>query len=135
MSDSRLPLEKPSISDALIDEAAMRLDMAARLEGPNKTLFLDVKLPRDAEETGGDLLFLMRAAVELHAEIQVSEDLSDIEETLEDSLKGDDRHAIDEGCDIYRSLLASKLKTIWRGQYGDDKLADLSAAQRKPWAG
>jgi hypothetical protein len=132
MSDSLSP---PSISDSLIDEATSRLDMAPRLEGPNKTLFLDVRLPRGAEDIDGALLFLMRAAVELHVEIQVGEELSDIEETLEDALKGDDRQAIDEGCDIYRSLLASRLKTIWRGQYGEEKLADLSAAQRKPWAG
>ena len=132
MSDSLSP---PSISDALIDEATGRLDMAPRLEGPNKTLFLDVRLPRGTEDIDGPMLFLMRAAVELHAEIQVGEELSDIEETLEDALKGDDRHAIDEGCDIYRSLLASRLKTIWRGQYGEEKLAGLSAAQRKPWAG
>ncbi len=131
MSDSS-PSE---VSDSLIDEAVMRLDMAARLEGPNKTLFLDVALPKGAEDIDGGMLFLMRAAVELHAETQAGEDLSDIEETLEDALKGDDRHAIDEGCDIYRSLLASKLKTIWRGQYGEDRLADLSAAQRKPWTG
>ncbi|MDB5459209.1 MAG: hypothetical protein JWO72_950 [Caulobacteraceae bacterium] len=135
MSDSLPPLEQLSISDSLIDEATGRLDMAARLEGPNHTLFLDVRLPKGAEEIDGAMLFLMRAAVELHAEIQAGEELSDIEETLEDALKSDDEHAIDEGCDIYRGLLASKLKTIWRGHYGDQKLADLSAAQHKPWAG
>ncbi len=132
MSDSLSP---PQISDSLIEEAVGRLDMAARLEGPNRTLFLDVKLPRDDHEAGGDLLFLMRAAVELHAETQSDEELSDIEETLEDALKGDDLHAIDEGCEIYRSLLASRLKAVWRGQYGEEKLADLSDAQRKPWTG
>jgi hypothetical protein len=131
MSDSP---SLPSISDSLIDEATSRLDMAARLEGPNQTLFLDVKLPHGAEEAGGAMLFLMRAGVELHAEIQAGEELSDIEETLEDALKGDDRHAIDDGYDIYRGLLASKLKSIWRGQYGDEALASLSAAQQKPWA-
>jgi hypothetical protein len=121
------------ISDSLIDEATSRLDMAARLEGPNHTLVMDVRLPRGAEEIDGPMLFLMRAAVELHAEIQDGEDLTDIEETLEDALKGDDEHAIDEGCDIYRALLASKLRTIWKGEYGDVKLATLSAAQAKPW--
>jgi hypothetical protein len=124
-----------SISDTLIDEATSRLDMSARLEGPNRTLFLDVRLPKGAEDIDGAMLFLMRAAVELHAEIQAGEELSDIEETLEDALKGDDGHAIDEGCDIYRGLLASKLKAIWRGQYGEQKLAGLSAAQHKPWSG
>ena len=131
MSDSNSP---PSISDSLIDEASSRLDMVARLEGPNRTLFLDVKLPRGAEETGGAMLFLMRAGVELHTEIQAGEELSDIEETLEDALKADDDNGIDEGCDIYRGLLASKLKAIWRGQYGEEALAHLSDAQRKPWA-
>jgi hypothetical protein len=121
------------ISDSLIDEATSRLDMVARLESPNRTLVVDVRLPHGADEIDGAMLFLMRAAVELHHEIQGSEDLTDIEETLEDALKGGDEHAIDEGCDIYRSLLASRLRTIWQGQYGDDKLADLSAAQVKPW--
>ncbi len=133
MIDGKTPAGSPAISDSLIEEAVERLDMTARLEGPNRTLFLDVRLPHGADEIDGALLFLMRAAVELHAEIQVGEDLSDIEETLEDALKGDDGHGIDEGCDIYRSLLESKLKAIWRGQYGADKLAGLSAAQVKPW--
>jgi hypothetical protein len=135
MSDSPSPPPRPPISDSLIDEATARLDMTARLEGPNRTLFLDVRLPPGADETHGAMLFLMRAAMELHAEIQAGEELSDIEETLEDALKGDDGHAIDEGCDIYRSLLAARLKSIWRGQYGDDKLAEMSAAQRRPWSG
>jgi hypothetical protein len=124
----------PPISDSLIDEATSRLDMIARLEGPNRTLVVEVRLPRGGEEIEGGMLFLMRAAMELHAEIQGSEDMTDIEETLEDALKGDDQPAIDDGCDIYRGLLASRLKTIWRGQYGQDKLAGLSAAQGKPWA-
>jgi hypothetical protein len=127
MSDSA------TISNSLIEEAVGRLDMAARLESPNHTLVMDVRLPRGAEDIDGALLFLMRAAVELHTEIQSGEELSDIEETLEDALKGDDAHAIEEGCDIYRGLLASKLKSIWRGQYGEDKLSGLSAAQTKPW--
>jgi hypothetical protein len=122
-----------TISDTLIEEAVSRLDMAARLEGPNRTLFLDVRLPKGADAIDGQLLFLMRAAAELHSEIQAGEELSDIEETLEDALRGDDEHAIDEGCDIYRALLASKLKTIWRGQYGAEKLAGLSEQQLKPW--
>jgi hypothetical protein len=125
---------KDDISDTLIEEAVSRLDMKARLEGPNHTLFLDVRLPYGAEDIDGGLLFLMRAAAELHSEIQTGEELSDIEETLEDALKGDDAHGIDEGCDIYRALLASKLKTIWRGQYGPEKLAGLSEQQLKPWS-
>jgi hypothetical protein len=134
MRDSLPPPAKPAISDSLIDEATARLDMTARLEGPNNTLLLDVKLPSDADQAHGAMLFLMRAAIELHAEIQGGEDLSDIEETLEDALKGDDHQAIEEGCDIYRGLLAARLKSIWREQYGDDRLADMSAAQRRPWA-
>ena len=127
-------LEPSAISDDLIEEAVSRLDIAARLVGPRLTLFLDVRLPRDADDIHGPLLFLMRAAVELHTEIQTSDELSDIEETLEDALKGDDAHGINEGCEIYRSLLASRLKAIWRGQSGEERLADLSAAQVKPWA-
>ena len=80
-------VKESSVSDTLIEEAVGRLDMTARLEGPNRLLFLDVTLPRGAEDIDGALLFLMRAAVELHAEIQGGEELSDIEETLEDALK------------------------------------------------
>jgi hypothetical protein len=127
-------LEPPAITDDLIEEAVGRLDIAARLVGPRGTLFLDVRLPREAEEIRGPLLFLMRAAAELHAEIQSGEELSDMEETLEDALKADDARLIDDGCEIYRSLLASRLKTIWRGRWGDERLADLSGAQIKPWA-
>ena len=126
-------LDPPPISDALIEEAVSRLDVAARLEGARGTLFVDVSLPRDAEDIGGPLLFLMRAAAELHTEIQAGEELSDMEETMEDAIKADDAHGIDEGCDIYRSLLASRLKAIWRGARGQERLDDLSAAQVKPW--
>ena len=122
------------VSNSLIDEAVGRLDVAARLEGPNRLVFLDVALPAGAEEIDGAMLFLMRAAVELHAEIQGDQDLADIEETLEDALKGDDEHGIDEGCDIYRGLLASRLKAVWKGQHGQERLAGLSAAQVKPWS-
>ena len=126
-------LPPSAVSDDLIEEAVSRLDISGRLVRPRLTLFLDVRLPREAEDIHGPLLFLMRAAVELHTEIQSSEELSDIEETLEDALKADDSRGIDEGCEIYRSLLASRLKAIWRGQSGGERLADLSAAQIKPW--
>jgi len=126
-------IDSPAISDALIDEAASRLDMTARLQSPNNSLVMDVRLPNGAEDIQGAMLLLMRAAVELHAETQAGEDLTDIEETLEDALKAGDQQAIDEGCDIYRGLLASKLKAIWRGQYGDDKLVGMSVSQTKPW--
>lgn len=125
-------LELAPISDDLIDEAVNRLDIAARLEGQRRTLFLDVSLPRGAEDIHGPLLPLMRAAAELHTEIQSSDELSDIEETLEDALVADDARGIDEGCDIYRSLLASRLKDIWRSHRGQERLAELSAAQAKP---
>lgn len=125
-------LDPPAISDDLIEEAVSRLDLAARLEGAHGTLFVDVRLPRGADEIRGPLLFLMRAAVELHTEIQATDELADIEETLEDSLKADDAHGIDDGCEIYRSLLASRLKTIWRGARGQERLDTLSAAQIKP---
>ena len=124
-----------AISDSLIDEATSRLDIAARIEGPNNILFLDAALPREAEEVGGALLFLMRAAVELHQEIQAQDELADIEETLESALRDGDQHGIDEGCDIYRGLLAARLKMIWRDQDGADRVAGMSAAQIKPWAG
>jgi hypothetical protein len=75
----------------------------------------------------------MRAAAELHTEIQASDELSDIEETLESALTADDRRGIDEGCDIYRSLLASRLKDIWRSYRGAERIASLSAAQPMPW--
>jgi hypothetical protein len=118
-----------TISDELIEEAVHRLDIAARLEGQRRTLFLDVSVPRGAEETGGPLLPLMRAAAELHIEIQASDALSDIEETLETAITADDARGIGEGCDIYRSLLASRLKDIWRSYRGQERLAELSAAQ------
>jgi hypothetical protein len=120
-----MPAETQAIDDSLIEEAVSRLDLYARIEGPNRTLVLDVRLPPGAEDIGGGLLFLMRAAVELHTEIQAGEELSDIEEQLEDVLKADDQHGIDEGCDIYRGFLESRLKGIWRGGEGPGRLADL----------
>ncbi len=126
--------EPPAVSDELIEEAVGQLDIAARLEGQRRTLFLDVTLPHGAEQAEGPLLPLMRAAAELHTEIQASDELSDIEETLEQALTADDPRGIDEGCDIYRSLLASRLKTIWRSYRGPERLEQLSAAQPRPWA-
>jgi hypothetical protein len=125
--------EPRPISDDLIEEAVGRLDIDARLEGQRRTLFLDVSLPPDADDADGPLLPLMRAAAELHTEIQASDELSDIEETLEQALIADDAHGIGEGCDIYRSLLASRLKTIWRSHRGPERLERLSAAQPRPW--
>jgi hypothetical protein len=133
MTDTQTSAGPGAISDTLIEEAVGRLDMTARLEGPNATLFLDATVPPSAEETGGDLLFLMRAAAELHDEIEAGQDLSDVEESLKDALKGDDQAAIDEGLDLYRGLLASKLKAIWRGRSGAARLASLSEAKTRPW--
>ena len=124
-------LDPLPVSDDLIEEAVSRLDIAARLEGQRRTLFLDVTLPRGADEVEGPLLPLMRAAAELHTEIQSSDELSDIEETLEGALTADDARSIGEGCDIYRSLLASRLKDIWRSRRGQERLAELSAAQAR----
>ena len=121
------------ISSDLIDEAVSRLDMEARLEGARPSLVLDVSMPGGADQIDGPLLFLMRAALELHAEIQARDEVQDIEETMEDALKADDRHGIGEGCDIYRSLLASRLRTIWQSYRGPERLAGLSAAQVRPW--
>ena len=129
MADLLAPLP---VSDDLIEEAVSRLDIAARLEGQRRTLFLDVTLPRGAEDIHGPLLPLMRAAAELHTEIQSSDELSDIEETLEAALTADDRRGIDEGCDIYRSLLASRLKDIWRSYRGAERIASLSAVRPRP---
>jgi len=126
-------LDFPPISDDLIEEAVSRVDMAARLVGPRRPLFIDVVLPRKPEAPPGPLLFLMRAAVELHAEIQSSDELSDIEETLEDVLKDDDDRGIEEGCEIYRSLLASRLKEIWRSHRGNERIARLGSAQPAHW--
>jgi len=127
-------LEPRFISDDLIEEAVSRLDIMARLVGPRGTLFLDVWVPKDASEIPGPAPFLMRAAAELHTEIQSSDELSDIEETLEDALKADDRRGIDDGCEIYRSLLASRLKDIWRSKQGRERLESLSAAQARSWS-
>lgn len=125
--------EPPAISDELIDEAVNRLDIQARLAGRRRTLFLDVRLPHGAQDIHGPLLPLIRAAIELHTEIQASDELSDIEETLEAALTADDPRGIGEGCDIYRSLLASRLKAIWRSHRGTERIAGLSAAQPRPW--
>lgn len=125
--------EPTAISDDLIEEAVNQLDIAARLEGQRRTLFLDVSLPPGAEAADGPLLPLMRAAAELHTEIQSTDVLSDIEETLESAITADDPRGIDEGCDIYRSLLASRLKDIWRSRHGQERLAELSAAQGRSW--
>ena len=126
-------LDSQPISDDLIEEAVSRVDVTARLVGPRRTLFIDVALPRRLDAPPGPLLFLMRAAVELHAEIQSSDELSDIEETLEAPLEDDDARGIEEGCEIYRSFLVSRLKDIWRSHHGAERIARLGVAQPMPW--
>jgi hypothetical protein len=122
------PLDLPPfpVDDALVEEAANRLDIAGRIEGHNGMLLLDVSAPKG--EADPTLAFLAQAAVGLHRQIQDDNDLSDIEETLEDSLRADDQPGIGEGCDIYRALLASRLKAILRRPDGDDRLIELRKA-------
>ena len=73
--------------------------------------------------------FVMTAAPAAFAQVS-THDLKSASKT-EDVTKADDRHAIDEGYDIYRGLLASMLKSIWRGYDGERKLDGLSQAQAR----
>jgi hypothetical protein len=114
------------VDDALIEAAANRLDIAGRTEGHNGLLLLDVTAPKG--EADPALAFLALAAVGLHRQIQDDDDLSDIEETLEAALRADDQPGIGEGCDIYRALLASRLKAIVRRPGGDERLIALRKA-------
>lgn len=109
----------------LIEEACRALDVRARLEGPNKLVLLDVDLPKDAPAEMKDAMHAARA---LHHSIEVDDGLADIEETLEDALKGGDVRAIDDGCELYRALLASRLKEIAAAPEGQDRLAALACA-------
>jgi hypothetical protein len=130
---SPLPSTVPPfpVDDALIDEAAGALDIAGRLEGHNGLLLLDVMTPRTAIEP--QLAYLADAVVGLHREIQDDDDLSDIEEALEDPLKAADQKGIDEACDLYRRLLASRMKALLRAPDGADRLIQLNAAgNRRP---
>jgi hypothetical protein len=115
-----------AVDDAMIDQAAESLDIAGRLAGRNGLLLMDVAPPRTAEPDA-PLAFLARALVGLHREIQDDDDLSDIEEALEDPLRADDQHGVDEACDRYRALLASRLKAVLRRADGPARLIDLKA--------
>ncbi|HUO23936.1 MAG TPA: hypothetical protein VMU59_15585 [Caulobacteraceae bacterium] len=119
-----------AMNDALIDEAAGALDIAGRLEGPNGLLLLDVTPPR--APLGPELAYAAQAAVGLHREIQDDDDLSDIEEALEDPLRADDQRGIDEACDLYRRLLASRLKALLLQPDGGERLAQLQAVGQRP---
>ena len=112
-----------TIDDGLIDEAAGRLDIAGRLAGANGLLLLDVAAPKDDLDSA--LGFVALALVGLHREIQDDDDLSDIEEALEDPLRAGDQHGIDEACDLYRGLLASRLKGLRRQSDGLERLVHL----------
>jgi hypothetical protein len=115
-----------AVDDALIDEAAGALNIAGRLEGHNGLLLLDVAAPRAQIDPA--VGFLAQAAVGLHREIQDDDDLSDIEEALEDPLRAADQHGIDEACDLYRGLLASRLKAVLHQPKGSERLMELQKA-------
>lgn len=108
-----------------IEQAARSLQMTARLEGPNRLLLLDVFAP---VETPSELQGAVRAALALHRSISVDDELADVEETLEDALKAGDSRGIDEGCELYRALLASRLKAILARPDGQDRLQDMANA-------
>lgn len=115
-----------SVDDAMIDAAAQGLDIAGRLEGANGLLLMDVAAR--AGELDAPLAFLAQAAVGLHRKIQDDDDLSDIEEALEYPLRAGDQHGIDEACDLYRALLASRLKAVARRSDGRERLIELRKA-------
>ncbi len=119
-----------AVDDAMIDRATESLDIAGRLAGRNGLLLLDVAAPRSGELDPA-LKFLAQAAVGLHREIQDDDDLSDIEEALEDPLHAGDQHGIDEACDQYRALLAGRLKAVMRLPDGSGRLMDLQKAGLK----
>lgn len=102
-----------------IEQAARSLEMTARLEGPHNLLLLDVFAPADTPEA---LEEAVRAALALHRSISVGDELADVEETLEDALKAGDSRSIDEGYELYRALLASRLKAILAGPDGPTQL-------------
>jgi hypothetical protein len=58
----------------------------------------------------------------------VDDELADVEETLEDALKAADSRGIDEGCELYRALLASRLKAILSGPDGPERLEIMANA-------
>jgi hypothetical protein len=106
-----------------IEQAARALDISARLEGPNRLLFVDVNAPADAPAV---LRPMMAAAIALHRRIQSDDALADLEETLEDSIRSDDQQTIQEGAEVYRALLASRLKAILEGPEGLERLQALA---------
>jgi hypothetical protein len=67
--------------------------------------------------------------VGLHREIQDDDDLADIQEALENPLRADDQAGIDEACDLYRPLLASRLKAVLSRPDAPARLQGLLKAQ------
>ncbi len=115
-----------AVDDSMIDQAAESLDIAGRLEGHNGLLLLDVAPSPD--EMDPQLAYLAQAMTGLHRKIQDDDDLSDIEEALEDPLRAADQHGIDEVCDVYRGLLASRLKAVLARTDAHERLTDLHKA-------
>jgi hypothetical protein len=115
-----------AVDDSMIDQAAESLDIAGRLEGHNGLLLLDVAPSPD--EMDPQLAYLAQAMTGLHRKIQDDDDLSDIEEALEDPLRAADQHGIDEVCDVYRGLLASRLKAVLARTDAHARLTDLHKA-------
>ena len=114
------------VNDSMVDKAAESLDIAGRLAGHNGLLLLDVAaspVKMDAQAA-----YLAQSLVGLHRRIQDDDDLSDIEEALEYPLRGCDQHGIDEACDVYRSLLASRMKSVLACTDADARLKDLHRA-------
>ena len=97
MSPQLSKVPSVTIDDAKIDEAARVLGISGRLEGHNGLLLLDVLAPRAVIDPA--LGYLAQAMVGLHLNIQDDDDLSDIEEALEDPLRAGDQHGIDEAGD------------------------------------
>jgi len=119
-----------AVDDTMIDQAAESVDIAGRLAGHNGLLLLDVAVSPD--KTDSHLVYLAQAIVGLHRRIQDDDELSDIEEALEDPLRAADQQGIDEACDVYRALLASRLKSVLARTDAHTRLADLHKAGANP---
>jgi len=130
MSQDTAKVPPFAVDNAMIDEVVAALDIAGRLEGRKGILLLDVAVPRAGIEPG--LAFLADAAVGLHRQTQDDDDLSDIEEAIEAPLKAGDQAGVDEACDLYRGMLASRLKAILLRSDARERLIALQAAGARP---
>jgi hypothetical protein len=119
-----------AVDESMIDQAAASLDISGRLAGHNGLLLLDVVASPD--EMDPQLAFLAQALAGLHRRIQDDDDLADIEEALEYPLRAADQRGIDEACDVYRAMLASRLKSMLAGADAPARLAELHRAGAKP---